>query len=145
MPQRRHILATRRSKDRFGGAAFEVSGAYRVDLLSGLERLPAETRGLLKLRMTGLSARAMGRRLDVCTSTVYRRMDRAIGDLTEAMNNLGGSMATATKATVNGTQQQEELERLQQAIVRKLLALPPGWEQVVVKRGVADFTVKVLY
>ena len=54
-------------------------------------------------------------------------------------------MATATKISNSGTAQQEELERLQQAIVRKLLALPPGWEQVVVKKGLADsFVVSVV-
>ena len=114
-----------------------------MDIEQGLAVLDPVTRDLLKAHMSGLGARRLAERYDISQSTAYRRLDAASGELTNAMN--AGGETVATKASINGSQQQEELERLHQAIARKLAHLPPGWETVLVKRTPGEFAVKVQY
>ena len=120
--------------------------AYRVDIQQGLAALDPATRELLEARMAGASTQGLATRYDCSQTTIYRRLDAAIGELTNATNT--GGAGVATKVSVNGTQQTEELERLQQAIARKLAHLPPGWDQVLIKREArtpGEFVVRVQY
>ncbi len=108
---------------------------------------------MIDLRMEGLSSRAMGVRLDVSYTTALRRVDEAIQRLTDAMNGVGGEMAAtatkpkATNGSSNGAASREvELEKVYDALERRLDGLPPGWQGIMIKRGMAgSFVVKVVY
>ena len=103
----------------------EATARYRVDLMEGLARLDGSDRELLINRYergqpSNVFAVLAGLRLRELDVVV----DGAVQGLTNAMNN--GGEGVATKVSVNGSHQTEELERLHQAIARKLAHLPPG-------------------
>ena len=133
--------------DEAGGAVWEYSTVLKADLERGLAWLtPTDRELVLAAHESGNpTAKLYTQRPSARNARLRVSVDRILDQLTRIMN---GGEDVATNVSVNGTQQTEELERLHQAIARKLAHLPPGWETVVVKREArtpGEFAIKVQY
>ena len=145
LPRRAWQLAERANRSRTGGAVWEYTVTLKADLEHALSQLDPLSRDLLLAAHTSghPTARLYGQRVSAKNAELRLTVGGLIDRLTAILNGKEGDMPA--KPSTNGTQQTEELERLHQAIARKLAHLPPGWETVVVKRTPGEFAVKVQY
>ena len=151
LPRREWQLATRANRDWAGGAVWEYTTVLKADLARGLAWLTPIDRELVLAahEPNNPTRRLYSQRPSARNAKLRLAVDGILDQLVQAMN--GGDATVATKT--NGTQAPTEpttaeqpVSDLHDVIDKKLAKLPPDWEELRVRRGMAgSFIVKVVY
>lgn len=154
LPRKTWELSVRSGRRVHGGAHFETPAGLKVDVEGALARLDDETRRVIHLRyLSGLPRYRVAQRLGVRTCRALEPLvEAAVARVAAILNGeTTEDDDMASNGHTNGRTLEEqrgaELEEVYDRIDGKLRDLPPGWQQIVVKRapGTRMLNVNVVY